>query len=225
MSDPSHRETHPWLSFHLEASRVPPALWSLTGEAAARCDQVARAVIPPAAARRLLQLFLAKGVRATTAIEGNTLSEDQVRARIAGTLNLPPSQEYLGTEVDNVVQAVNDTFRAIADGRLATLTPDWLADVNRAILADLEAHLESGVTPGEIPRHNVVVGRYRAPRRRDCTALLARLCEWIEDDGAWSALAGHIRNPTGVAIVRAVLAHLYFVWIHPSATATGALPD
>ena len=59
------------------------------------------------------------------------------------------------------------------------------------------------------------------PRRRECAALQARLCNWIEDERAWSALAGHIRNPAGVTIVRAVLAHLYFVWIHPFGDGNG----
>jgi hypothetical protein len=50
-------------------------------------------------------MYLAKGAHATTAIEGNTLTEEQVRARMEKQLSLPPSQEYMGKEVDNIIHA------------------------------------------------------------------------------------------------------------------------
>lgn len=85
-----HR-THPWIGFRHHLERADPLHWSLLGEAAARCDQVAQAVLPPADARRMHRLYLVKGVRGTTAIEGNTLSEEQIRAQLEGRLELPPS--------------------------------------------------------------------------------------------------------------------------------------
>ena len=109
-NDREYRRTHPWISFRHHLERADPLHWSLLGEAAARCDQVAQAVLPPAGARELHRLYLVKGARATTAIEGNTLSEEQIAAQLEGRLELPPSQEYLKQEVDNVLKAVNDIF-------------------------------------------------------------------------------------------------------------------
>jgi hypothetical protein len=43
-------------------------------------------------ATELSSIYLTKGVKATTAIEGNTLSEEQVRARIKGEASSSPSR-------------------------------------------------------------------------------------------------------------------------------------
>jgi hypothetical protein len=51
------------------------------------------------------KLFLAKGALATTAIEGNTLSEQEVLGHIERRLKLPPSKEYLGQEIDHDTKA------------------------------------------------------------------------------------------------------------------------
>ena len=47
-------------------------------------------------ADKLYRLYLTRGVQATTAIEGNTLSEEQVQQRIDGKLELPPSMSTKG---------------------------------------------------------------------------------------------------------------------------------
>ena len=46
----AYERSHPWISFRPGLARATPQLWSLLGQAAARCEQVARAVLPPAAA-------------------------------------------------------------------------------------------------------------------------------------------------------------------------------
>ena len=88
-NDREYRRTHPWISFRHHLERADPLHWSLLGEAAARCDQVAQAVLPPAGARELHRLYLVKGARATTAIEGNTLSEEQIAAQLEGCPGAP----------------------------------------------------------------------------------------------------------------------------------------
>src|SRR5687767_5054618 len=97
--------SHPWLTFKLDTHRIPAPVWMLLGEARSKCEHLAGVPLRPETAQRLNQLFLAKGARATTAIEGNTLSEEQVLRQIEGKLDLPPSKEYLGTEISNIVAA------------------------------------------------------------------------------------------------------------------------
>ena len=106
------------------------------------CRQVADAALPPGAASEMQKLYLVKGVQATTAIEGNTLGAEQIRERIEGRLDLPPSQEYLGREVDNVLRACNEIAATIVGGGALRLTPEWVADCNRQVLAGLGEHLE-----------------------------------------------------------------------------------
>ena len=219
-NDREYRRTHPWISFRHHLERADPVHWSLLGEAAARCDQVSQAILPPAGARELHRLYLIKGVRATTAIEGNTLSEEQIAAVLEVRLELPPSQEYLKREVANVRDAVNDIFAEIMEGRPPVLTPDWIAGANRRLLAGLEEHLEEGVVPGEVPAHPVGVLRYRGAPRKDCAFLLRRLCEWLEGDG-WPVRPDRHEDRIASAILRAVLLHLYIAWIHPFGDGNG----
>ena len=221
-NDREYRRTHPWISFRHHLERADPIHWALLGEAAARCDQVAQAILPPADAREMYQLYLVKGARATTAIEGNTLSEEQIRAQLEGRLELPPSREYLKREVENVLQAVNDILAEIVRGQPPGLTPDWIAGANRRLLAGLDEHLEEGVVPGEIPTHPVGVLRYRGAPRRDCAFLLHRLCGWLEGDD-WPVRPDRREDHTASAILRAVFVHLYIAWIHPFGDGNGRI--
>ena len=218
--DREYRRTHPWISFRHHLERADPLHWALLGEAAARCDHVAQAVLPPADARELHQVYLVKGARATTAIEGNTLTEEQIAAHLEGRLELPPSQEYLQREVDNVLTAVNEIIGEIVGGQPPVLTPDWIAGANRRLLAGLEEHLEDGVVPGKIPSHPVGVLRYRGAPRADCALLLDRLCHWLEGDD-WPVRPDRQEDRTASAILRAVFVHLYIAWIHPFGDGNG----
>src|SRR5262245_57687191 len=102
----TYERTHSWLRFHVDLDRAPHNLWLLLGEAASKCEHVAGVPLKPAIHEHFNEMYLAKGVLSTTAIEGNTLSEKDVLAHIQGTLKLPPSKEYLGLEVENIIQAV-----------------------------------------------------------------------------------------------------------------------
>ena len=219
-NDREYRRSHPWISFRHHLERAGPLYWSLLGEAAARCDQVAQAVLPPAGARKLHELYLIKGARATTAIEGNTLSEEQIAAQLEGRLELSPSQEYLKQEVANVLKAVNEIFADLMGSEPPVLTPDWIAGANQRLLANLEEHLEEGVVPGEIPTHPVGVLRYRGAPREDCVFLLHRLCGWLEGDD-WPVRSDRHEDRIASAILRAVFAHLYLAWIHPFGDGNG----
>ena len=71
-----YRETHPWINFQLDLRRADPRLWILLGQIVAFGEFVSRAPLPPKVASTLARIYLARGVQATVAIEGNTLSEE-----------------------------------------------------------------------------------------------------------------------------------------------------
>ena len=221
MSPRPYERSHPWISFTVDLRAAPSNFWMLLGQAVALCRQIGTAALPPGAAREMQTLYLVKGVQATTAIEGNTLSTEQIRERIAGQLDLPLSQEYLGHEVDNVARACGAIAGSIIRDEPLSLNPDWIRACNRQVLAGLEKHLEDGVVPGEIPAHVVGVGRYRGAPRKDCELLLERLCQWLEAKLDLSLLADPSANRIATAILHAILAHLYIAWIHPFGDGNG----
>lgn len=214
----AYLESHSHLSFRLDLRTSPPSLWALLGEAKSESQHIARAVLAPDASHELMQVYLAKGVLATTAIEGNTLSEEEVRAMLEGDLHLPPSREYLQREVENVLAAYNDAYNELLASPGTPLTPDWFGRFNERILRGLE--LDEGVVPGEIRTGSVVVGRYRAVPAEDAQFLLDRLCEWLEGSD-FDAPQGQPELAAPLAIIKAIIGHLYLAWIHPFGDGNG----
>ena len=81
----------------------------------------------PNTAEKLHTVYLVKGALATTAIEGNTLTEKEVLERLEGKLRLPPSKENLGQEIDNLIEACNLIANELFDG---TSTDICVEDIN-----------------------------------------------------------------------------------------------
>ncbi len=211
-------KTHSHIDFKVDLRLAMPSTWVLLGEAKSKCQHVGRALLAPAAASELLQVYLAKGMLATTAIEGNTLSEQEVRQVLDGTLELPPSREYLEKEIENVLAAYNLASQELLDDPALPFTVERLKEYNRLILDGLE--VEEGVVPGEIREHSVVVGSYRAAPAEDAEYLLSRLCDWLNGDEL-NAPSDAPQLAAPLAIVKAVVAHLYLAWVHPFGDGNG----
>jgi Fic family protein len=212
----TYAQSHPWIKFLFRLTDLEPIDFTRIGEALSKSDHIAAAPLPPVIANELHKIFLVKGVHATTQIEGNTLSEEEVRARVSGDLELPESQEYLGREVDNIVKACNSIGQDVREGRDLRLTRERIESFNAMVLDGLP--LDDDVTPGKIRTMSVVVGGgiYRGAPAEDCEYLLDQLCKWLHvlpDAGAdWS-------RP--MKLLRAILAHLYLAWIHPFGDGNG----
>lgn len=212
-------KTHPWLTFNIDLNRASFRLWLFLGEATSKSDHVRRALLRPDMAREMLAVFLVKGALATTAIEGNTLSEDEARQVYDDQLKLPPSKEYLAQEIRNVLAAFNRISEEILpDAPQAELTVEKVKLYNRLVLDRLE--VGDDVEPGEIRRHSVVVGSYRGAPAQDCEYLLERMCDWLNSD-AFKAPEERRELAAPLAIIKAVLAHLYLTWIHPFGDGNG----
>lgn len=214
----TYKSTHPWITFDAKLDNADMKLWVLAGEVKAKCDQIANLPLKPAIAATLALVYLTKGVKGTTAIEGNTLTEEQVKERIEGTLTLPQSQEYLGKEVDNIVTAINQIATEVKAGSSPKLTPDLIKHFNKQVLHDLT--LEQDVVPGEIPKFRVVIFQYRGAPREECEYLLQRLCDWLNSD--YFSISNQGDNMAIItATMKAIVAHLYIAWIHPFGDGNG----
>ncbi|OHB71106.1 MAG: hypothetical protein A2V70_04015 [Planctomycetes bacterium RBG_13_63_9] len=213
--DRTYQRTHPWLNFELDLRRASRRLWMNLGAVQSKCEHVANALVPPTVAEELYHLYLAKGIHGTTSIEGNTLSEDEVRQRIVTKKRLPKSQEYQGQEIDNIVNACNEIADTLLHSEAGVrLEPMAIRRYNAVILNNLP--LREDVHPGEFRRHNVGVADYRGAPPEDCPYLLEKLCEWIN-----SITSEEDDEVIATGVLRAILAHLYFVWIHPFTDGNG----
>ncbi len=192
-----------------------PDLWSWLGECQSKCDHIAGVPLPPSVADRLHRLYLAKGILGTTAIEGNTLSEKDVLSFLDGKLELPPSREYLAQEIENIVNGCGLIFSRIIAGDPMPLNAETFSAFNRAVLEKLT--LDADVVPGEIRHHSVGVFRYRGAPYEDCEYLLNRLGEWLTGPD----FDGPPDQRIALAIVKAIVAHLYLAWIHPFGDGNG----
>lgn len=206
-----YEKTHQWITFQLNMERVGWLLWVQLGEAASKCIHLTKVPLRPETRRQLQSIYLAKGAAATTAIEGNTLTEDEVLQHIQGELELPPSKEYLTQEVDNIVDACNEIGRQLGkDNELPPLTPQLICDYNRQVRKGLPEKSELA-PPGELRLGSVLVGNvYRGAPAEDCPELLDRMCQWMEQD-----FQPQSDYALPFAILKAAVAHLYLAWIHP----------
>lgn len=211
----SWSETHPFLDFEFRLDRLPLTCWAMLGECSSKIEHVMGTPLRQDIATRLNEVFLAKGAHGTAAIEGNTLSEEQVRQRVAGALPLPPTQEYLGREIDNVVTGYNHLVDQLNAGVSHHFSADDLRQLNRIVLKDLE--LEEGVVPGEFRHGFVGVGDSRSPPAEFIQELVDRGCRWLNEDVWTPQYAG----PFILPILRAILSHLYIAWIHPFGDGNG----
>ena len=215
----TYTKTHPWITFKANLSHAHPKLWLMLGECQSKCEHLSKAPLRPETARELHQVYLAKGVQATTAIEGNTLTEEQVLQHIRGELQLPPSTEYMRQEIDNIIRACNETMGHVVAGTPPPLSIERIKELNEYVLHHLK--VSEDVQPGQLRTHSVVVGNaYRGAPAEDCPYLLDQLCAWLNGDD-FKPSDSMEQYGMVFALLRAIVAHLYLAWIHPFGDGNG----
>ncbi|XBH23077.1 Fic family protein [Jonesiaceae bacterium BS-20] len=220
MSTHKYLETHPWLTFQVDLERhLTSRSWMLLGEVTSKCSHIAGAPLSPEIAAEMHQVTLTKSVHGTASIEGNTLSEDEVRQRIEGDLQLGQSREYQGVEIDNIVNICNQMMQQAALGELEPLSVARVKEFNKLLLEGQP--LKEEVVPGEVRSHNVSVGisHYRGAPAEESEYLLAKLVDWIN-----TGFVSADQRPEvafSFAVLKAIYAHVYLAWIHPFGDGNG----
>ncbi|MCQ3803055.1 MAG: Fic family protein [bacterium] len=213
----SYLKSHPWLTFEAtDINSLDPRVWMLLGEARSKCEHLAGTPLQPDVARRFYEVALIKGAQATTAIEGNTLTEEQVAGILRGTFKAPPSRAYQEREVKNVLGALTAIANEIVEGDFPTITSELIFEFNQQVLEGTE--YETHVVPGQIRDYSVGVPAYQGVPAEDCSYLLHRLAEWLESDVFRS---GDTEIRFALAVACAVYAHLYLAWLHPFGDGNG----
>lgn len=213
---------HAFISFQFHPRDLGHEAWFMLGEAMSKCQHVAGIPLKPQTATELAAVYLARGVRATTAIEGNTLTEDEVEDIVKkGTADVSESRVYLEREVKNIAEQIQRIDHALQGGRRLPIDVDRLCALNHAILDGIPDKPE--VIPGKLRQHNVAAGSYRAPDWHDVPELAERFVNWLSDLRNCVNKETRREDRFTNAVLAAILAHLYIAWIHPFGNGNGRL--
>lgn len=196
--------------------------WELSHEVLfelGQCNAITAAIaempLRPSQYRELMRVALVKGAQATTAIEGNTLSEAEVQ-KVADGQSLPPSKEYQEREVRNILEAMNGLFQEVVrEDRTQLIDRELLCRFHHMVGKGLGEHFDA--VPGRFREDERVVGSYRCPDHRDVPDLVDRLCLWLRSEFRYESGEQSFVN----AVVQAIVAHVYVEWIHPFGDGNG----
>lgn len=206
-------DSHKHISFRNE--------WEIDKDCAymlGECDAYVKALtdipLKPEYRDKLLRVSLIKGAQATTAIEGNTLSQEEIEKLDEGW-KLPPSKEYLEIEVKNILAAFNELLKEIVqEGRVSIITPELIKNFHRMIGQNLGDHFDA--IPGRFRDDNRVVGKYLAPDHKFVPELIDKLCEWLRREFHYSDGQNFL-----TLVIQAIITHVYIEWIHPFGDGNG----
>lgn len=202
---------------HLRFSRH----WNLSSKThyeLGQCDAIVQAIanapLLPEYHRRLLLVSLTKGAQATTAIEGNTLSEEEIEQVVEGK-SLPPSKQYQEQEVRNILEAFNILLQEVAvHGYAERISADLLRRFHQMIGKELGKHFDA--IPGRFREDHRRVGPYHTPAFQDVPELVTRLCDWLPREFRYEE-----GQTFAEAVIQAIVTHVYIEWIHPFADGNG----
>ena len=195
--------------------------WEIAGDSAymlGECDALVHALtdipLQPEYRQRLLLVSLRKGAQATTAIEGNTLSEEEIE-KLQDGWTLPPSKEYLQIEVNNILEAFNKLLREIVtEDKVSIVTPQLIKDFHYMIGKGLGEHFDA--IPGRFRDDRRHVGPYLAPDHKHVPELIDKLCVWLGKEFHYNA-----GQDFRTAVIQAIVTHVYIEWIHPFGDGNG----
>ena len=208
--------THDFIEFPAKLSNISPQAWLLMGEIQAAIHAIKTLPMQPIDHEILASIYLAKALHGMTASEGNSFSETDIMGIISGSANIDAAQMEHLLQIQNM----NETFALVAEEIFAddmTFSLESFNRYHRRILKGLAD--ESGL--GKIRAHNVEVGAYPAPPADDCELLLLLFCDWLNDDSLPSFdYAGY---ELSWSVVKALVAHVCFVWIHPYSHGNGQM--
>lgn len=208
-------DKYPWITFGVDLKSLPYNTWIQLGECLSKCEHIAQVPLRPDISQEMHKVYLTKGVCATTAIEGNTLSEEEVRKIIEKKLQVSPSREYLKQEVENILQLCNEIKENMCKGKALAINLDEIRRFNRIILQNVPC--PDYAIPGEFRIVQVGAGVYKAVDHIDINDLMIKLCDWLNSD--YFSIPN--TQPVISSIIKAIAAHLYIEWVHPFGDGNG----
>ncbi|MFV1980769.1 MAG: Fic family protein, partial [Rhodothermia bacterium] len=204
---------YPHLAFKRRWS-LTPLIHSLLGQCDAFVQALTNTPILPEINQQLLRVSLRKGAQATTAIEGNTLTDDEILQIEAGE-SIAPSKEYQARELTNIIDAFNTIFNwMLEEERTVFIDTSLILTMHKLVGKELGEHFNA--IPGKFREDARVVGRYRCPRHEDVQGLVKELVDWLPREFGFGK--GQTFQD---AVIEAMVCHVYIEWIHPFGDGNG----
>jgi len=181
---------------------VTPALLRRVEQIAALRERILAATVEVAWIPALQKDTRTRNTHSSTAIEGNPLTLEQVRAVEEGR-EIPAVAIRVTREVTNYFAALRFDEK---NAKKMTLTHEEILRLHKIIAGDV---MDQG-TAGRYRTITVRVGRYVPPPAQDVSGLMFELLEW------WNKHSAELSPVLGSAIV-----HYQFETIHPFADGNG----
>lgn len=199
-------EAHSSLPGYRRQWGISPRTRYRLGECDALVAAIRSAPLLPAEQQRLLDAALARGARATTAIGGNPLRPGEV-SEVPASQRPPSGKHPLDAPVRN---AASTAYRLLTEATTDPTAVDasLLLRAHRGIGDGLGEHFEA--TPGHFRSAEPATGQ-SAPRGGEVPELVDGLFSWLDREFPHSHSGGEF----GGAVVRAVVTHVYLLWIRP----------
>jgi len=210
----SYRTTQSAISFHIDLTKLTHVHWIQLGEVQSLCQQLSSIPLQPEQAHDLDRHYLARGIMGTTALDGNTLSLNEVKARMAGQLELPTSQDYLGREIDSILRGCKEISKHNADVETEGITAHEIKVLNDIVIQAAPPPQRSLLDDFASDSHGVFQSDDPGKQNRD--SILRKMCDWLNQEN-FTDPNNHIVFGT----LRAILAHLYIAWRHPFTEGNG----
>src|SRR4030042_3986500 len=202
---------------HIKFERMwdsTPSLYYMLGECNSLIKAITNTAIRPEYLKSLHSIALNKGAQATTAIEGNTLTIEDIEKIQQGN-KLPPSKQYLQIEVENILEAFNTILKkVIINKETILINAELIKSFHKMVGKNLGEHFQA--IPGRFRTNNVIVGSYKAPDHQDVEPLIDSLCKWLRKEFHFEKNQSFIE-----AVLQSIITHIYIAWIHPFSDGNG----
>lgn len=202
---------------------VPTAsVMMLLGAIQAKIEQIRHIPILPSDRDEFRILYFSRAVHGTTSIEGNSLSAEAVETMVREPRERAYSNEYDEQEVQNVIDALNSIASDVLHGVNKEFSVEYLNRYHRILISDTGSPNCDESEIGTIRHREVTVGRYGGAPAKTCPLLMTKFCDWLNE--AKYEPRGHVEGyEIAWQIVKAIIAHLYFEWIHPYCDGNGRM--
>lgn len=171
---------------------------------------VSKIPLPPHLAQEIDKIIIVHQIKGTTGIEGNTLSEDQIKEVIGASTSeehAPFNEEE--QEVINADKVLQWIRRTIKEQSSPYITEELIGTLHQITTNGCGY---PGNTPGRYRQHRVTAGEFTPPDHQEVPRLMEEFITFINSREAIERYR---------PLIRAIVAHFYLITIHPFGDGNG----